>query len=178
MLKPTPIIVGFILVCVPISIGQTRVTRADRLALNSMIAQHARVRSRLPVSDQELLDRLTAHTRTQLFRRLPRIKIMGFTETLLRNRIPSLTADEATSLAEYVLGGIASDEPGGAVAGETSPKDLLSASKEMQEAQMSFNLQYLQLQSQLQNENRQYTAVSNIMKIKHDTVKNSISNIR
>jgi hypothetical protein len=43
---------------------------------------------------------------------------------------------------------------------------------------MSFNLQYLQLQQQMQNENRSYTAVSNIMKTKHDTVKNSISNIR
>jgi hypothetical protein len=55
---------------------------------------------------------------------------------------------------------------------------FLAASKEMQQTQMSFNLQYLQLQSQMQNENRQYTAVSNIMKTKHDTVKNSISNIR
>lgn len=48
----------------------------------------------------------------------------------------------------------------------------------MQETQMSFNLQYLQLQSQMQHENRSYTAISNIMKAKHDTVKNSISNIR
>ena len=32
--------------------------------------------------------------------------------------------------------------------------------------------------SQMQNENRSYTAVSNIMKTKHDTVKNSISNVR
>jgi hypothetical protein len=46
------------------------------------------------------------------------------------------------------------------------------------ETQMAFNLQYLQLQSQMQHENRSYTAVSNIMKTKHDTVKNSISNIR
>jgi len=44
--------------------------------------------------------------------------------------------------------------------------------------QMSFNLQYLMLQSQMQNENRAYTAVSNIMKTKHNTVRNSISNIR
>ena len=43
---------------------------------------------------------------------------------------------------------------------------------------LSFNEQYLQLQSQMQSENRSYTAVSNIMKTKHDTVKNSISNIR
>ena len=55
---------------------------------------------------------------------------------------------------------------------------LLTATRQMQETQMSFNLQYLQLQSQMQNENRQYSAVSNIMKTKHDTVKNSISNIR
>lgn len=54
----------------------------------------------------------------------------------------------------------------------------LNATKEMHENQMSFNLQYLQLQSQMQHENRSYTAISNIMKTKHDTVKNSISNIR
>jgi hypothetical protein len=57
--------------------------------------------------------------------------------------------------------------------------DALAAKGESaQETQMSFNLQYLQLQSQMQNENRQFTAVSNIMKTKHDTVKNSISNMR
>ena len=55
---------------------------------------------------------------------------------------------------------------------------LLNATRQMQETQMSFNLQYLQLQSQMQHENRSYTAVSNIMKTKHDTVKNSISNVR
>lgn len=55
---------------------------------------------------------------------------------------------------------------------------LLEATKQMQETQMSFNLQYLQLQSQMQHENRSYTAISNIMKTKHDTVKNSISNVR
>ncbi len=45
-------------------------------------------------------------------------------------------------------------------------------------ADMSYNLQYLQLQNQMQNENRQYTVVSNIMKNKHDTVANTIGNIR
>src|SRR6476469_2820923 len=55
---------------------------------------------------------------------------------------------------------------------------LLNATKQMQETQMSFNLQYLQLQSQMQHESRTYTAISNIMKTKHDTVKNSISNVR
>jgi len=44
--------------------------------------------------------------------------------------------------------------------------------------QQSFNLQYMTLQSQMQNENRRYTSISNIMKTKHDTAKNSISNVR
>jgi hypothetical protein len=44
--------------------------------------------------------------------------------------------------------------------------------------QMRFNMQYLRLQSQMQLENRSYTAISNIMKAKHDTVKNSIGNIK
>jgi len=57
-------------------------------------------------------------------------------------------------------------------------EQLLNATRQMQETQMSFNLQYLQLQSRMQSENRSYTAVSNIMKTKHDTVKNSIANIR
>lgn len=63
-------------------------------------------------------------------------------------------------------------------AGGSGHDQLLSATKQMQSTQISFNLQYLQLQSQMQNENRRYTALSNIMKTKHETVKNSISNIR
>lgn len=55
---------------------------------------------------------------------------------------------------------------------------LLNATKAMKETQMSYNLQYLQLQSQMQSENRSYTAVSNIMKTKSDSVKNSINNVR
>ena len=66
----------------------------------------------------------------------------------------------------------------GNATGSNSQNQLLNATKQMQETQMSFNLQYLQLQSQMQHENRSYTAISNIMKTKHDTVKNSISNIR
>jgi hypothetical protein len=63
-------------------------------------------------------------------------------------------------------------------AGAGSSQQLLQATKQMQEMQMSFNLQYVQLQNQMQNENREFTAVSNIMKTKHDTLKNAISNIR
>src|SRR5690606_21852900 len=78
-----------------------------------------------------------------------------------------------TSETELLL-----DAASGAVSGGNGNDQLLNATKQMQETQMSFNMQYLQLQSQMQHENRSYTAVSNIMKTKHDTVKNSISNVR
>lgn len=40
------------------------------------------------------------------------------------------------------------------------------------------NLYYLQLQERISQENRTYTAVSNVLKARHETVKNAISNIR
>jgi hypothetical protein len=54
------------------------------------------------------------------------------------------------------------------------------ADLEQQSAEMdqSFNLQYLQLQQDMQAQNRQFTLISNIMKVKHDTAKNAINNIR
>jgi hypothetical protein len=66
----------------------------------------------------------------------------------------------------------------GAAADGGGQGDLMKATQDMQETQMSFNMQYLQLQEAMQNENRQFTTISNIMKTKHDTVKNSISNVR
>ena len=47
----------------------------------------------------------------------------------------------------------------GVVGGLISPAQV-------QESQMSFNLQYLQLQSQMQNENRSYAAISKVIKQK------------
>ncbi len=55
---------------------------------------------------------------------------------------------------------------------------LLKAQENMQEMSMSFNMQYLGLQQKMQDENRRFSVLSNIMKTKHDTAKNSISNIR
>jgi hypothetical protein len=57
-------------------------------------------------------------------------------------------------------------------------KALLAAVKDIEQSQMSFTAQYLQLQTELQNEDRAYTALLKVMKAKHDTVKNSISNVR
>jgi hypothetical protein len=42
----------------------------------------------------------------------------------------------------------------------------------------STNIKALSLQSAMQYENRAYTAISNILKSRHDTLKNSVGNIR
>jgi hypothetical protein len=68
---------------------------------------------------------------------------------------------------------------GGATASTgNAQQDMMNQTKQMQEMQMSFSMQYLSLQEKMQNENRQYTTVSNVLKTKHDTVKNSINNVR
>ncbi len=45
-------------------------------------------------------------------------------------------------------------------------------------ANVDRNLYYLELQERISAENRAYTAVSNVLKARHDTVKNAIGNIR
>ncbi|MBK8171039.1 MAG: hypothetical protein IPK60_11945 [Sandaracinaceae bacterium] len=40
------------------------------------------------------------------------------------------------------------------------------------------NMQFLRMQEQLQAENRRYSALSNALKARHETAKNSINNIR
>jgi hypothetical protein len=145
-------------------------TSDEEVTLKAMIAQHQRVRSQLPAEYQQDLDRLTVQVKRQLFAALPTTNLLTSTAQIVNEFIPALTPSEAASLAEYILGGIAS--------GDISDAALMEANKSMQEMQQSFNLQYLQLQNQMQDENRQFTMVSNIMKTKHDTVKNSINNIR
>ena len=63
-------------------------------------------------------------------------------------------------------------------AGGDSQAQLMMATRQMQEMNMSFNLQYLMLQQKMQGDNRQFTLMSNIMKTKHDTAKNAINNVR
>ncbi len=53
-----------------------------------------------------------------------------------------------------------------------------SNQKSMQNTDQNFSMQYLGLQTQMGNQNRNYTAVSNVMKTKHSTVKNAIKNVR
>jgi len=65
-----------------------------------------------------------------------------------------------------------------AAGGGSGQRQMMDATKQMQQMNQSFNLQYLQLQQKMQADNRQFTLMSNIMKTKHDTAKNAINNIR
>lgn len=93
--------------------------------------------------------------------------------------VPVLSA--ALSAASRVAD-VAAATGGTAAAAGTTGKgegwDLLDAQKAMQEQGRSFNMQYLALQEKLQKESREYTTVSNIMKVRHDSAKGAISNIR
>jgi hypothetical protein len=120
-------------------------------------AAHSHLQNRFSPQQQALLTSLGEQVRQQLPRgaHLPedarRILAIGF---------PSLTGVELDSLSAYVAG------------------NLLSQTQQMQETQMSFNLQYLQLQESQQNEDREYSCLSNVLKTKQDTIKAMLGNIR
>ena len=59
--------------------------------------------------------------------------------------------------------------------GEQSTIDQMRA---LQEQSQSFNMQYMALQEEVQQENRRFTTVSNVLKAKHETAKSAIGNIR
>ena len=55
--------------------------------------------------------------------------------------------------------------------------DQMSQMFEMQQQNQAFNLQYLQLQNELQEDNRRFSTLTNLMKVRHDTAKSAINNM-
>lgn len=70
------------------------------------------------------------------------------------------------------------ESPTGAAPGTTGGAQESSSVESALAQSQEFNLYYLQLQEQLAAENRTYSAMSNVLKARHDTVKNAIGNIR
>jgi hypothetical protein len=66
---------------------------------------------------------------------------------------------------------------GGATPGAGGEGDVLEATRALQQEARTFNLQYLQLQENMQRESREFQALSNVMKVKHDSAKAAINNI-
>jgi hypothetical protein len=73
--------------------------------------------------------------------------------------------------------GTAESPVAGAVGESTTTGESGSVEQALAQSQQ-FNMYFLQLQEQLAAENRAYTAMSNVLKARHDTVKNAIGNIR
>jgi hypothetical protein len=113
--------------------------------------------------------------------------LTGFAN-VLRSAAPRLSSEECKALAFYALcarcdssvwqslNPLSTEISGTGSSSSVDP--LMEATQQMQETQMSFNLQYLMLQENVQNDSRQYTCISNIMKSRSNTVKVVLSNIR
>jgi hypothetical protein len=67
--------------------------------------------------------------------------------------------------------------PGGVPPGGGGDSDMATMHAMQRESQ-AFNLQLLHLQEEVQQENRHFTTVSNVLRAKHDTAKAAVSNIR
>jgi hypothetical protein len=90
---------------------------------------------------------------------------------------PAGAASFAAARAPAVASGTAESPAGGVGAGGGPAAESSSVEGALAQSQ-EFNLYYLQLQEQLAAENRAYSAMSNVLKARHDTVKNAIGNIR
>lgn len=132
-----------------------RLGNDERQRLDGLKAAHLNRKAQLTQENISDLDFIVERARRTLGPS-PGGNLMAAATRSVNATVPGLSAAESEAIANYVLAEIASQP----------------------ETQMNFNLQYLQLQSQMQNQSRAYSTLSNIMKTKHDTVKNSISNIR
>ena len=90
-----------------------------------------------------------------------------------RGGIPgaNLAANVGGGLAGSLTGGTGATGVPGAAPGEGGIESSLQQSQEM-------NLYYLQVQEQVNAQNRSFTTLSNVLKAEHDTVKTAIGNIR
>lgn len=80
-------------------------------------------------------------------------------------------ASSALSEGGGSAGGESAETPASGAAANSSVEGALAQSADQ-------NMYFLKIQEQLQSENRRYSALSNILKARHETVKNAIGNIR
>ncbi len=87
---------------------------------------------------------------------------------------PVLAAAVRETRAEVVGGvaGVPADAAGG------SGDSNLTTMQAMQRESQAFNMQFLALQEEVQQENRRFSTLTNVVRARHDTAKAAISNIR
>jgi hypothetical protein len=87
---------------------------------------------------------------------------------------PVLPGGQVVSMAANGLRGFTETAPNGLGGARGEQMDKMW---KMQEENQMFNLQYMQLQQELQADNRQFSTLSNLMKARHDTAKSAINNM-
>jgi hypothetical protein len=88
---------------------------------------------------------------------------------------PMLPGGEVVSRAANGLRGLKDQAPDGLGGAQG---DQIDDMWKMQEENQMFNLQYMQLQQELQSDNRHFSTMSNLLKARHDTAKAAINNMR
>ena len=83
----------------------------------------------------------------------------------------ALSATGPTGTAAPSLGATGIGGTGATGTGDPSMQQMMSQDADQ-------NMYYLQLQEQMSQESRGYSAISNVLKARHDTMKNAIGNIR
>jgi hypothetical protein len=85
--------------------------------------------------------------------------------------LTALSATGSTGTAAPALGSTGVGATGATGTTDPSMEQMMSQDADQ-------NMYYLQLQEQMSQESRNYSAVSNVLKARHDTMKNAIGNIR
>ena len=89
---------------------------------------------------------------------------------------PAIPGGRLVEAAAGGLGQLQNNTPDQLLGGTTGGS--LQQMQQMQESNQMYNLQYFELQQQAQQDNRQFKAMSNLMKVRHDTAKTAINNMR
>jgi hypothetical protein len=152
--------------------GPRRLSNADEKRLDTLMVDHRTTRGRLPPDQRRDLDQLTARVRDVLFptgAEAPGAGAWDNAKKTVAGLMPSLSMNENAALAAYAVDGIVAGDIEVLRFAKTDPSFTMLA---------DFKLQYMQLQQQMRNVSRSYATMSNVLRTKHDTVKNSISNVR
>jgi hypothetical protein len=106
---------------------------------------------------------------------VPGVPVMSAAVSSVRSVVSSVGATPNSTVPLPSTGGT-----GGATGttGKGDAWDMMEAQKLMAAEGQKFNMAYLALQNDMQRESREHNAVSNIMKVRHDSAKAAINNIR
>lgn len=85
---------------------------------------------------------------------------------------PMVPGGQLVGAAARGLSALKNGQQGSGASGEQIDKMW-----EMQEQNQVFNMQYMQLQQQIQADNRNFSTMSNLLKVRHDTAKAAINNM-